>query len=86
MMNGLLTLAVRNSTLTQIVRCQLYGHAISGDDTDEMLPHLAGDMSYNLMPVFKLYSKLSPGEGLDDYTRQLDYFFTRGHKYNKVQL
>ena len=31
-----------------------------------MLPHLAGDMSYNLMAVFELYPELSPGKGLDD--------------------
>jgi len=76
-----LSLAVRNSALTKIVRCQFYGNAITGYDSDKMLPHLAGDMSYNLMSVFKLYSKLSTREGLDDCSRQFDYFFTCGHKY-----
>jgi len=35
------------------------------------------------MAVFKLYSKLSPRKGLDDSSRQFNYFFTRCHKYNK---
>ena len=57
---GLLTLAVRNPTLREIVRRQLYGNAVSGDDTDEVFPHLTGDVSYNLMAVLKLDPELSP--------------------------
>lgn len=81
-----LTFAIRNPTLRKIVRRQLYGNAIPGDDTDEMLPHLAGDMSYNLMAVFKFYPELGSREGFHDGTRKLDYFLVCCHKYNKGQL
>lgn len=76
-----LTLAVRYSTLTQVVRCQFYRNAVAGDDSDKMFPHLASNMSYNLMSVFKLYSKLSPWEGLDYNACEFDYFFTSSHRY-----
>ena len=56
-----LPLAVRNPTLRKIVRRQLYGNAVSGDDADEMLPHLAGDVSYNFMAVLEFYTKLGSG-------------------------
>lgn len=76
-----LTFAIGDSTLTEIVRRQLNRNAVTGDNTDKMLPHLTGDVSYNLMAIFKLYSKLSSREGLDDDSRQFDYFFTCCHKY-----
>jgi hypothetical protein len=82
LINGLSTLAVRNPTLREIVRRQLYSNAISGYDADEVLPHLTGDMSYNLMAVFKFDSKLSPWKGLDNCARKLDYFLVYCHKYN----
>jgi len=82
--NVRLPFAIGDSTLTKIVRSQLDRNAVTRHDSDKMLPHLACDVSYNLMAVFKLYSKLSPREGLDDYTRQFDYFFTSSHKYNKT--
>jgi hypothetical protein len=75
--------AIGDSALTEIVRCQLNRHAVTWYDSDKVLPHLASDMSYNLMAVFKFYSKLSTREGLDDSPCQFDYFFTRCHKYNK---
>ena len=49
-----------------------------------MLPHLAGDVSYNLVAVLKLYPELRAGEGFDDGSCQLDYFLVGGHKYNSV--
>jgi hypothetical protein len=56
---NVLGLAVRNPTLTQVVRCQLYGHAVARYDPDEMLPHLAGDVSYDLMAVLEFHTELS---------------------------
>lgn len=73
--------AVRNPTLREIVRCQFYGNAVTGDDADKMLPHLAGNMSYDLMAVLEFDAKLSPGEGLNDSSRQFDYFLVGSHKY-----
>lgn len=79
-----LTSAVRDSALRKIVRGQLNRNAIPGHQTNEVLPHLAGDMSYNLMAVLEFHPELSPGQRFDDGSRQLDNFFIRRHKYNKV--
>ncbi len=79
---GLSTLAVRNPTLRKIVRRQFYCNAVTGYDSDEVLPHLTGNVSYNLMAVFEFYSKLSPRKGLDYGARELDYFLVNCHKYN----
>ena len=79
----ILTFAVGDSALTEIVRGQLDRHAIARHNTDKMFPHLACDMSYNFVAVFKFYSKLSTRKGLYDCSGQFDYFFTRSHKYNK---
>jgi len=61
-------LAIRNPTLRKIVRSQFYGHAVSGDDTDEVLPHFTGDVSYNSMAIFELDNKLSPWKRLNNRT------------------
>lgn len=82
-MDGFLTLAIGDSSLRKIVRGQLDRNAVSGDNSDKMFPHLAGDMSYNFMAVLEFYAKLSPWKGLNNRTRQLDYFFIGCHKYNK---
>ena len=57
----LLSFAIGDSALRKIVRGQLDRHAVAGHDTDEMLPHFAGNVSYNLMAVFELYPELSSG-------------------------
>lgn len=75
------TFAVRDTALRKVVWSKLHRNRIAGDDTNEMFPHLTSDVRYNLMAVFKLYSKLSTREGLDDGSRQFDYFFTCCHKY-----
>jgi hypothetical protein len=77
-----LTFAIRNPTLRKIVRRQLYSNAVTRYDSDEMFPHLTGDMSYNFMAVLELYAELGSGQCFDDCTRQLDYFLIGCHKYN----
>ncbi|GEM_PF-2750446 len=62
--NVLLGFAIGDSALTKIVRCQLDRNAVSGDDSDKMFPHLSGDVSYDLMAVLELDSKLSSRKGL----------------------
>ncbi len=52
--------AIGDSALRKIVRGQLNRHAVARYDSDKMLPHLAGNMSYYLMAVLKLYTELSP--------------------------
>jgi hypothetical protein len=83
---GSLTFAIGDSALSKIVRGQLDRNAIAGDDTDEMLPHLTGDMSYDLMAVLEFDAKLSTREGLCYRACQLNYFLTRSHKYNKGKV
>ncbi len=78
-----LTFAVRDSALTKIVRRQLNRNAVTWHDADEMLPHLAGNVSYNLMAIFEFDSKLSTRKGLNYRPCQLDHFLIFGHKYNK---
>ncbi len=50
-----------------------------------MFPHLAGDVSYDLMAVFELYTKLSARKGLYYRSCKLDYLFIR-HRYNKGEV
>ena len=54
-----LTFAVRDSALRKIVRCQLNRNAVPGYDADKMFPHLAGNVSYDLMAIFELNLELS---------------------------
>lgn len=54
----LLILAVSYPTLRQIVRSQFYLNAVSWHQADVVLPHAAGDMSYDLMVILKFYPKL----------------------------
>lgn len=75
-----LPFAVGDSALRKIVRGQLDRNAIPGHDADKMLPHLAGDMSYNFMAVLEFYTKLSPGKGLDNCSSEFDYFLVGCHK------
>jgi hypothetical protein len=56
-----LVFAVSYPTLRQIVRSQFYLNAVSWHKSDVVFPHPAGDMSYDLMAVFKLDSKLRSG-------------------------
>lgn len=78
----LLTFAIGDSALRKIVRGQLDRNAVSGDDSNEVLPHLTGYMSYNLVAILEFHSKLSPWKGLDNRSSELDYFLVGCHIYN----
>jgi hypothetical protein len=79
----ILRFAIGDSSLSKIVRGQLNRYAITWYDADIMFPHLTCDVSYYLMAVLKLDSKLSTREGLNHCPRQLDDFLICNHKYNK---
>jgi hypothetical protein len=81
---GLLIFAVSYPTLRQIVRCQFYLNAVAWHQPDVVLPHAAGDMSYDLMAVFQFNSKLRAGKGFHHNAGELDYLFLNCHKYNEV--
>ena len=82
LLNEVLPLAVRNPTLRKIVRRQLYGNAVAGHNSDKMLPHFAGDVSYNLMAVLEFYPELRTRQGLNNCSGELDYFLIGCHTYN----
>jgi hypothetical protein len=75
-----LSFAIGDSSLSKIIRGQLDRNAVTGDDSDEVLPHLSGNVSYYLMAVLEFYTKLSPGKGLDNCSGEFDYFLVGGHK------
>jgi hypothetical protein len=75
-------LAVRDSALTQVVRRQLNRNAVPWHEANEVLSHLTGDVSYNLMTILEFDTELSPWKGLKYGSRKLDYFLIFGHKYN----
>jgi hypothetical protein len=79
----LLTSTIRDSALSKIVRGQLNRNAVARYNSDEMLPHFTGDVSYDSMAVLKFDSKLSTREGLNYSARKLDDFLVNCHKYNK---
>ena len=55
-----LGLAIGDSSLSQIIRGQLNRYAITGNDSNIVFSHPSGNMSYNLMAVFKFDLELSP--------------------------
>ena len=77
-----LALAIGDSPLRKVVRGQLDRHAVPWHDADVVLPHLAGDVSYNLMAVLEFDTKLSTRKGLDNRSRQLDHLLISCHRYN----
>ena len=80
---SLLTFAIGDSALREIVRGQFNRHAVAGDDTNEVLAHLAGYMSYDLMAILELDAKLGPRQGLHNGSRELNHFLIFDHKYNE---
>src|SRR5262252_3693459 len=73
--------AVGDPTARQVVRRDFDGHAVARDDADEVLAHLAADVSEDLVPAVHLDAELGVGEGLDDRAFEHDGFFF-GHRYS----
>ena len=69
-----LLIAVHNPSAIQVVWAQFYCHSIPGENTNEILPHSARDVSQNLMPLFELDLEHGVRQGLDD----------RCHYFNRV--
>src|SRR5262245_18962258 len=57
--------AIDNPTLGEVVGRDLDGHPVARDDPDTVLPHLAGDVRQDAMPVLKLDHELCVGERFD---------------------
>jgi hypothetical protein len=63
---GQLSLAVHNSPLGQVIRRDFDCDPVAGDDADEILAHLAGDMGEDAMAVLELDHELGVGKRLHD--------------------
>ena len=77
-----LIFAVGDSALRKIVRCQLNLYAVTWHEADIVLSHLAGDVSYYLVAVLKLDSKLCAWQCFDNNTSQFDDLLVPRHRYN----
>src|SRR5690606_26233074 len=67
--------AVSDAAVGEVVRRQLDGDRVAGEDTDVMLAHLAGDVSGHDMAVLQLDPEHGIGQGLDDFALHLDRLF-----------
>ena len=69
---------VRNSAAVEIVRRQFNEHAIAGQNSDEVLAHLAGDVRQHLvLVIFQLHSEHGVGQGLEHLGHYFYRFFLR---------
>src|SRR5271157_3314917 len=67
--------AVDDPPLGEIVRSDLDGHPVAGDDPDEILAHLAGNVGEDAVTIFQLDHELGVGKRLDDPSFGSDRFF-----------
>jgi hypothetical protein len=75
--NACLASAVGDAPFAQIVGRQLYTHFVTGQNTDLILAHLAGDMRGYDVPVFQLHAKHGVGQGVDDSAFHFEAVFFR---------
>jgi len=64
-----------DTRLAQVVGRHLHVHAITDADTDEILPHLPGDVGEDFVAVGQGHAKHGAGEDLSHCPDQLDGFF-----------
>src|SRR5215468_10273132 len=74
-----LLVAVDDPAATQVIRAQLDDHPVVGQDPDIVHPHLAADMSKNLVPVVELHSEKGIGQRFDYRALNLDGAVFLGH-------
>src|SRR5208337_4795119 len=67
--------AVNDPPLGEVVRSDLDGHSVAGDDPDEILAHLAGNVGQDAMTIFQLDHELGVRKRLDDPSFGSDRFF-----------
>jgi len=71
----LLLVAIRDTTALQVVGRELNLDAISGEDTDVVHAHLAGNVGQHFVPVFELYSEHGVRKWLDHRPLEDDRVF-----------
>src|SRR4051794_36001677 len=64
--------AVDDAPAGQVVRRQLYDHAVLGEDPDVVLAHLAADVGEHLVPVAQFHPEHRIGQRLDHAAFDLD--------------
>ena len=63
----------------------MYGYLVTGEDSDIVLAHLAGDMSGYYVAIFQLYSEHGVRQGFDDLAAHFDVvFFRHGYLFDVV--
>ena len=65
--------AENNPSFGEVIGGHLKGHSITGQDTDEVHPHLAGNMGCHQMPGLDLDPEHGPGEKFLDNTFDTNY-------------
>ena len=55
-----------DATLGQVIRTHLEPHLVARQNLDVVHPHLAGDVSRNLMTVLQFYAEHGVGERFED--------------------
>jgi hypothetical protein len=73
-----LLVAIRNSTLGQVVWTQFDGDPVAGEDADEKFPHFSADVGEELLSVFKPNLESGVGQCFHDFCVERD-FILFGH-------
>jgi len=73
--NAGLASAENDSTLTQVVGCELNGNLVTGQDTNVVLAHLARDVGGHNVTVLKFYPEQGIGQGLQDRALHFNVIF-----------
>src|SRR4051812_36003934 len=76
---GCLLVPVDDPTPREVVRRELYHHAVLGEDPDVVLAHLAADVGQDLVPVAELHPEHGVRESLHDGALDLDHTFFFRH-------
>src|SRR5688500_10953441 len=71
--------AVDDAPAGEVVRTQLHYDSVLGQDADVVLPHLAADVSQDLVAILKLDPEHGVRERLDDPALHLDGSVFLGH-------
>src|SRR6059036_4012193 len=79
LISSLLLESVRDPAPREVVRRQLDLHAVAGQDTDEVHPHLPADVREHLVPVLELDPEHRVEQKLDYHPLDLDRVFFRHH-------
>src|SRR6266536_3426814 len=72
-----LFIPIDNSSPRQIVRGELDQDLVAGQDANEILTHLSGDMSQHHVFVLQFYTEHSVGKGLNHCSNHLNGFLFR---------